>query len=138
MTIGDMLRTADWVKLNTEELARLSRAGSGGAQLATDFLHEHRLRGLLLTHGAGGAELFTAAGNCFAVQPGKDIEVMDTVGAGDAFASVMILGLASGWPLDLTLQRAQSFASEIVGHRGATVSDAAFYQPFVEEWRIGA
>ena len=49
------------------------------------------------------------------------------MGAGDAMAAVMILGLLRGWPLPLTLERAQSFASEIVGQRGATVEDRAFY-----------
>ena len=49
-----------------------------------------------------------------------------------------ILGLLSDWPLDLTLQRAQTFASHIVGRRGATVGDAAFYQRFIEEWALRA
>ncbi|MGB5669930.1 MAG: carbohydrate kinase [Sedimenticolaceae bacterium] len=134
----NMLRTAHWVKLNTDELARLSGSGPGDAPSPTEFLDRHQLKGLLLTHGARGAELFTAAGDHFTVQPDRDIEVMDTVGAGDAFASVMILGLANEWPLDLTLQRAQTFASRIVGNRGATVSDATFYQSFAKQWGLGA
>ena len=62
-------------------------------------------------------------------------EVVDTVGAGDALSSVMILGLCKQWPLELTLERAQAFASAIVGQRGATVSEPAFYQAFDEQWR---
>jgi fructokinase len=34
------------------------------------------------------------------------------------------------------MQRAQSFASAIVGVRGATVNDMAFYQPFIENWGL--
>jgi fructokinase len=64
------------------------------------------------------------------------VPVVDTVGAGDAFASVILLGLAKGWPLQQMLERAQSFASQIVGRRGATVSDPAFYNPFIESWSI--
>ena len=50
-------------------------------------------------------------------------------------ASIMILGLYNDWPLELTLERAQAFASAIVGRRGATVSEPAFYRAFDEQWR---
>ena len=62
---------------------------------------------------------------------------MDTVGAGDAFASVMLVGLTRGWPLPLTLERAQNFASAIVGVRGATVADPGFYHHHINAWRLG-
>jgi fructokinase len=35
-----------------------------------------------------------------------------------------------------TLQRAQAFASAIVGVRGATVSDAGFYQQICADWEL--
>ena len=136
--VQDMLHTADWVKLNTDELETLYPAARDAASGASDFLGEYGLNGLVLTHGAQGAELVTDAGEYFRVRPGRDIEVVDTVGAGDAFASVIILGLSNDWPLDLTLQRAQLFASRLVGRRGATVSDPAFYQTFINEWSTGA
>jgi fructokinase len=60
--------------------------------------------------------------------------VVDTVGAGDAFSSVMILGISRDWPLQLSLDRAQQFASAVVGQRGATVHDRRFYQPFAQAW----
>jgi fructokinase len=58
------------------------------------------------------------------------------VGAGDAFASVLILGLTRGWPLEQRLARAQSFASAMVGRQGATVQDPAFYEPFRDDWSL--
>jgi len=134
----ELLHNAEWVKLNADELSRLHAAGSDTAHRARDFLKEYGLQGLLLTHGAQGAELFTASGENFAVKPSRDIPISDTVGAGDAFASVMILGLVSDWPIQLTLQCAQDFASAIVGSHGATVSDPAFYQSFVKRWKLGA
>ncbi|MBT8429806.1 MAG: carbohydrate kinase [Gammaproteobacteria bacterium] len=129
-----LLNTAQWVKLNAHELDQLHAAGIDTARRARDFLRQYDLQGLLLTHGAQGAELFTASGENFGVKPNRDIPVSDTVGAGDAFASVMILGLVNDWPTRLTLQRAQDFASAIVGNRGATVSDPAFYQSFIKRW----
>lgn len=131
-----MLQGADWVKLNADELTQLHPAGSGG--VAADLLTAYDLRGVILTRGAQGAEVLTAEGQRFGARPTVDVAVVDTVGAGDAFASVIILGLLNAWPLDVTLERAQAFASRVVGNRGATVSDPAFYQPFVEGWNLTA
>lgn len=132
----EMVQKADWVKLNGDELAMLRPAETADTQQPVDFLTRYGLKGLVLTHGAQGAELLTDAGEHFEVRPEKDIEVVDTVGAGDAFASVMILGLVNEWPLGLTLQRAQAFASGLVGNRGATISNMDFYQSFIDAWNL--
>ena len=66
------------------------------------FIADHQLDGLLLTHGEKGAELFTPAGLFAAIEPDQRIEPVDTVGAGDAFTSILILGLARDWPRKLT------------------------------------
>lgn len=130
-----LLRHAHWAKLNADELNLLYDSNKAGESVARDFVAEYGLRGLVLTHGAQGAEVFTGDGLHFEVRPEMAIEVVDTVGAGDAFAAVFILGLRNDWPLDVTLQRAQQFASRVVGRRGATVSDLAFYQTQINEWR---
>jgi len=57
-----------------------------------------------------------------------------TVGAGDAFSAVFILGLATGWPMQKIISHAQEFASAIVGQRGATVTDRRFYTIFLTKW----
>ena len=124
------LEGAHWVKLNRDELDELAPGAT-----ARDFMASLGLRGLLLTEGSRGARLLTADGAEFTARPGGDVEVVDTVGAGDAMASIMILGLLRGWPLQLTLDRAQAFASAIVGRRGATVRDPAFYAPFADRFR---
>jgi fructokinase len=87
-----------------------------------------------VTHAEAGAEVLTVDGDHLSVQPESDIEVMDTVGAGDAFTSVVIVGLVANWPLSITLRRAQQFASLIVGCRGATVSDRGFYREVMQDW----
>lgn len=136
--VQQMLRSANWAKLNIDELQLLSPALKNTATMALDFLHQYALQGLVLTRGAEGAELITDREEHFTVQPEKDIEVVDTVGAGDAFASIIILGLRNEWQLDITLQRAQLFASKLVGNRGATVSDPSFYQYFINQWNLTA
>lgn len=134
-TVHASLQAARWIKLNQAELERLVPGAS---------LH-HRARGLhektraewiVVTRGERGTLAFTADGHVEEVVPEETITVVDTVGAGDAFASVMILGLWHGWPLATSLQRAQAFASAIVGRRGATVRERDFYQPFIEAWEL--
>ncbi len=70
------------------------------------------------------------------IVPQRKAQVVDTVGAGDAFASILLLGLIHAWPLELILNRAQQFASALVRQRGATVGDPAFYRPFIENWQL--
>ena len=133
--VEDLLAGATWVKLNSDELALLAEqpATAGGGR---KFMHRYGLDGLLITHGADGAELFTAAGERLPVSPEENVQVVDTVGAGDAFASVMLLGLLSDWPMPVTLERAQRFAAAVVGRRGATIADRGFYLKFQQDWQI--
>ena len=137
-TVIDWLSGADWVKLNRDELRQLGPAAANLGEQAEAMLNAYSLGGLIVTLGAEGAELFTAEGEHLRASPRRENAIVDTVGAGDALTSVMILGLCRGWPLALTLERAQDFASAIVGQRGATVSDSAFYRAFIQGWQTPA
>ena len=127
---------ADWVKLNEAEFALLHEAASDLSVSAQGFLHQYGLQGVVVTRGERGAMVITADEPPLTVAPVKALRVVDTVGAGDAFATVLLLGLNLDWPLRETLERAQAFASALVGQRGATVGDAAFYRPFIEDWGL--
>ncbi len=133
--VKEFLQGADWVKLNSDELALLAGT-TASSESARAFLHQYQLRGLLVTHGAKGAELFFADDQRLTVAPSPDIELVDTVGAGDAFTAVILLGLQNDWPMPLALERAQQFAAAIVGRRGATVSEPGFYHVFSQDWQL--
>lgn len=127
---------ADWVKLNEDELIQLG-AGEGDVKSrANAFLQKHRLTGLVVTLGDKGAMALTGSGEYAEVKPVQTQAVVDTVGAGDAFTSVLILGLSNEWPLEQTMQRAQGFASMLVGRQGATVHDHEFYRAMVADWGL--
>jgi fructokinase len=130
--VRELLAGADWVKLNVDELALL---GGTGVQPAREFLQCHALQGLLVTHGARGAELVLADGGKLQAAPAAGVEVVDTVGAGDAFSAVMLLGLLHHWAMPEALARAQQFAAAVVGRRGATVSEPGFYRAFSQQWQ---
>ena len=82
------------VKLSDED-AGLLEAGADPDDVARELLQGERTRIVLLTRGAGGATAFTAEGETSA-RP-RQVEVLDTVGAGDAF---MAATLAQLWDLD--------------------------------------
>lgn len=132
--IEGLLAQADWVKLNMDELAQLQPEARPLQQAMQVFIETYRLQGVLVTMGEQGAVCRLSNGEVYEIAPETNIEVIDCVGAGDAFSAVMLLGLARNWLLPVTMRRAQEFASALVGQRGATVKDAAFYRRFVETW----
>jgi fructokinase len=131
-----MLDRATFAKLNEQEVDALGGNGAHVCDRAEALLVRHRLDLLFVTRGPEGAFALGRHGDSASIAPGKGIQVVDTVGAGDAFASVAILGLLRGWPLGTTLERAQAFASAMIGVRGATVDDPCFYQPFRDGWGL--
>lgn len=134
--ISGCLKAADWVKLNDDELRQLTEPQATLQETLHDFLATYQLKGLIVTRGELGAVALTDNGEYLEVTPNALAEVVDTVGAGDAFTSVLLLGLQHQWPLNLTLRRAQDFASALVTQKGATVQDMGFYLPFIAQWQL--
>jgi len=134
--LQSILDKARWAKLNENELQILAPGNASIAKGAATLLRRHDMEMLLVTQGEKGAAAYGRDGLMAEIKPDSKSEVVDSVGAGDAFSSILILGLLLDWPLQKTLSRAQSFASAIVGVRGATVSDPAFYAPFIEHWKL--
>ncbi len=136
--LPSLLSRANMVKVNDDELNiivdRLGMGGDGLEDSAQRFLATYPLELLIVTQGAQGAHAFDRSGDRAAVEPEQDIEIVDTVGAGDAFSSVILLGLLRDWPLQVTMRRAQDFASHICSQRGATSENSKMYQTLVKEW----
>jgi fructokinase len=130
----DLADEADWVKLNEDELKQLGRGTGDIESQAREFMGAHKLKGLVVTLGANGAIAITDDDARAEAAPSHALKVVDTVGAGDAFTSVLILGITHQWPLGQTMQRAQQFASLMVGQQGATVHDPGFYQTMIADW----
>ncbi len=135
--VREMVRAADWVKLNRDELALLAGGSDALSERARRFRAENGLAGLVVTLGARGAMGFAGDDEVAEAAPPPALRVVDAVGAGDAFAAVLILGIAEDWPLAVTLERAQEFASRVVQQRGATAADRDFYLPFLDAWGLG-
>ena len=133
-TVRGLLRSARWAKLNADELALLAPPAGDAAGRATALLAECGLEALIVTLGADGAAVHTAAGGHHRQPAAPRGAVVDTVGAGDAFSAVALLGLLRGWPWPRVLERAQELAGAVVGLRGATTDDTEFYGDFTTAW----
>jgi len=122
------MQAAHWVKLNHQELEALGLGADKLQTAAKSAIARFDLQGIIITSGEQGALTVSAAGEQAEVVPEALDNVVDTVGAGDAFTSVMIAGLVNDWPLQEAMQRAQRLASRIVGIRGALPESKQFYQ----------
>jgi len=128
---------ATWLKLNDVELAQLAGnpglAHADAAATAGDLRREAGLRAVWLTRGAEGALVVDGAGTAQApAAPVRDL--VDTVGAGDAFSAVVIMGLLGGWSPATTLYRAQEFAARVCAQSGAINDDRQLYADVRRSW----
>jgi len=136
--VWQIMSDASWIKLNEEELAQIVPEKLDTERRVERLLLQLPVEQLIVTCGEAGALSVSSDGERLAITPDGVTTVVDVVGAGDAFSSVLLLGQIQGWPLSLTLKRAQDFASAIVGIRGATIKDIGFYQPFITAWELTA
>ena len=134
--VVEELRGTDYVKLNQDELRELAPGADDAARVAGLIENAGIREAVILTAGAEGAAIHTAAGRRFE-QPAPEVEnLQDPVGAGDAFASVVILGVLKQWPWPVTLERALGFAARVCTLQGATTADPDFYTAAQRSWGI--
>jgi len=132
----EWIRRATWVKLNDNELSEMVPGVKAPVEQAHELMTSTGLETLILTRGEQGVLMFTAESGEHSPPPVSASRVRDTVGAGDAFSSVVILGLTRNWVWPVILQRALEFAAAVVGLQGATTTDKEFYLRFKQDWEL--
>jgi len=140
-TIKRSLLRADILKMNEEELEVIAGyfklKGQDKVQIALILANQFQIKTVVVTDGASGCWMLNEERQLLT---SRSVEIpqplVDTVGAGDAFAAVFILGLISGWDMPLTLKRANQFASAICGIPGAAPQSLEFYSRFCNEWAL--
>ncbi|MCP4601060.1 MAG: carbohydrate kinase [Proteobacteria bacterium] len=118
--VDESLKLANVLKINDEELAVMAEylELSGNEQeLVAALLERYNLKMCALTRGDKGSLLLSR--DDISDNPGIPVKVIDTVGAGDAFAAAMVLGVLSGWKLDRINEYATHIASHVCSMPGA-------------------
>jgi fructokinase len=127
--VAASLRQADLLKLNADELADLQGRFDGPAGVDAGvawLMAAYGIGTLALTLGSGGSRLYHADGKI--EWPGEAAAtVVDTVGAGDAYAAVLAAGMLRRLPWPAIVGQASRFAASVCGIPGAVPDDAGFY-----------
>ena len=137
---AEVLRQADPLVVNEHEGEGALRLLSGGALRLLDAdpsglspnelcetLRSRGVPSVVMTLGGQGSLIADATGPVTAI-PAEKVTVVDTTGAGDAFAGALAAGLCAGEELVAAAHRATRFAAQAVQHEGA--------QDSYPDWRI--
>ena len=117
------------LKLNDEELDELQGMFNhrGSQESFTHRLFEsYPVEMIALTMGGRGAALITPHDR-YEAAPYPVKTIADTVGAGDAFAAILAMGILRSWKPQQILDNALFFASGICGVKGAIPQDNDIY-----------
>jgi fructokinase len=119
--IEQSLRLANVLKLNDSELpilADLFDLGKSPCDQIEQLAKGFDLRLVALTRGPQGSLLFREGR--WSEQAPHPVEVVDTVGAGDAFTAALVMGLLLEMKLDEMHAWAAEIARHVCSHAGAT------------------
>ena len=114
-------RRANVLKINDEELVLVSemlRLGAGSPEvLCRSLMERYGLRILVLTCGANGSYVFTPVETSYRVTP--EVQVADTVGAGDSFTATLVGELLRNTPVGVAHEHAVEVAAYVCTQQGA-------------------
>jgi 5-dehydro-2-deoxygluconokinase len=121
--VRTLARMADLVIGTEEEIeAATGQSIAGGAA--------HRMLDLgpaavVLKRGAAGATIWRPGGSRTDVPPFK-ADILNTIGAGDAFASGFLCGHLQGWPLERAARLGNAGGAIVVGRHGCSIAMPRF------------
>lgn len=126
------IKSADVLKVNIDELELLNNLLVGNKfdmmQTSIELMNKFNIDLMAITQGAAGSSLIWNNKADHYKLEAK--EVVDTVGAGDAFASILCIGYLYKWELSLINKTANEFAGEICKIKGALPENNNIYLLF--------
>jgi fructokinase len=133
------LSQANVLKINNEEcdeVRRILQYKKDEDMFIQFLMNRYPLEVISLTKGDRGSEIYTPTGFFKAGTP-KIENVVDSVGAGDAYAAMLAAGLLGQWRPETILRRATAFASHVCQIEGAIPESESFYDPFTPMINLG-
>jgi fructokinase len=136
--IQQLMSQATIVKLNHEEVEAIalmlgSRHGSL-EEFCRNYTALYKWAGVCVTRGSLGCSVFMDGQ--YVEAPGYPVQVVDTVGSGDAFAAVFLHGIANGWPTPRIADFANRVGALVASRRGA-IPDWTIAEANALETKIG-
>ncbi len=119
--VAEQLKLSTIAKLNDEEQQKLKQAGLGKGDRVDwcrSILLEFRLKLVCVTLGKDGCLVVGTEG--VVEHPGYPVQVVDTVGCGDAFSAAVAHCHLNGYSLEKTADFANRVGSYVASCRGAT------------------
>jgi len=118
----ESIKNADIVKLNDEEARQiadmLALNGETLPEIVVELTDRYDLDCCIITMGASG--VLAASPQQLVFSPAYQVDLADTVGAGDAFAAGFIHKYLRGKPLALCCQYGNAFGALVASQHGAT------------------
>ena len=139
--VKETLHNATWIKVNEQELQEILQIESSSIDqyenLVAQFITQYKnIEILFVTLGGQGSFAVTQNGKTF-YEKGIHLPAteLNTMGGGDAFTAVTVIGVLEKWDMQILLQRANSFAAAICLVPGATTSDHTIYETHLKPWQ---
>ncbi len=118
--LDESMQLANVLKINDEELyivARIFKLSGDDLSVCRQLAGLYNLRLVACTYGAKGSLLVSGEQISFLETP--VVEVKDTVGAGDAFAAALVVGMLNGLPLERSHDMAVKLSAYVCTQKGA-------------------
>ncbi|RJP76772.1 MAG: hypothetical protein C4522_17040 [Desulfobacteraceae bacterium] len=132
--IVESMRQADLLKINETEFQTIKQMLDGSRKSDAAFLdqlmNDYQIEMIALTRGSKGSEIITQD-NHYTQQAPLHSKTVNSVGAGDAYTSIVAIGYLQGLPMEEILSAATDFAARICEIDSAFTTDPSFY----DNWR---
>lgn len=125
------LKTTNVLKINDYELEKLKEyftLSTDDSTAVLEIIKKYNIDLVGLTLGKDGGYLFTKSDRDYYMA--KDNNIVDTLGAGDAFAAILCLGYLHNLTIATINNLANEFALEICKINGAIPADESIYNKF--------
>lgn len=133
--IEKALVTSNVIKINHDELNKLIalfNLSASTLKAIEQLTVNYNIDLVCVTLGEDGAILYN--GKNFDKQKSEPKEIIDTVGAGDAFASLLCVGYLKKMDIKKINKLANEFAADICGENGALPKDDSIYNKYIREF----
>jgi len=119
--VRQLMTRATIVKLNQEEVEAIALMFASRHQSLEEFCRQYadlyKWEGVCVSRGSLGCAVLMRGQ--YLQAPGYSVQVVDTLGAGDAFAAAFLHGLGSGWPIAQVADFANRVGALVASRPGA-------------------